>query len=200
MCTPRKVWKREYADCKNRYSNPVLFGLCHSKGSDRYAVQPILGSARLLQSGSCGKFRQTQHTHLHPATMDRYAGSPSNLFRDRRHAFQILETEPRSRTGRHFRNRRAILPSDFRSAICLQNQIMERSTQPRHTTGNARRTFRRHTSQHTHERLPSSHRRRNPHYRVARHVVRYVFRGMVHPPVVLRGNFGLTPQRAIDYL
>ena len=144
MCTPRKVWKREYADCKNRYSNPVLFGLCHSKGSDRYAVQPILGSARLLQSGSCGKFRQTQHTHLHPATMDRYAGSPSNLFRDRRHAFQILETEPRSRTGRHFRNRRAILPSDFRSAICLQNQIMERSTQPRHTTGNARRTFRRH--------------------------------------------------------
>ena len=38
VCTPRKVWKREYADCKNRYSNPVLFGLCHSKGSDRYAV------------------------------------------------------------------------------------------------------------------------------------------------------------------
>ena len=58
----------------------------------------------------------------------------------------------------------------------------------------------RHTSQHTHERLPSSHRRRNPHYRVARHVVRYVFRGMVHPPVVLCGNFGLPPQRAIDHL
>lgn len=123
MCTPRKVWKREYADC----NEIVILTLCclvfatakaqiDTQFSQYWALPAIT-------SGSCGKFRQTQHTHLHPATMDRYAGSPSNLFRDRRHAFQILETEPRSRTGRHFRNRRAYTPICFRSAIAFKIKL-----------------------------------------------------------------------------